>query len=400
MVLPTRPDPVLRDLAAEVAALAASPEHVSRRARYEAMHRLEAFTLINAAVYQHVWEREVGADEFVHAAGLPRALEAQLRFRLWKAAYLPDDTPVVAELRVWTPGPANAGPLWGVEPETRHPEGRGSYKPIPLVTEEADLAKLRLPRFEVDHVAREALVAEAAELTGGALEIKCSGDAVGFGPVEWAVRFCGMDRLLLDVYDRPEFVHRVMEFFTEGSLAYQRSREAEGGVDATVYDWHTVWDALPAGAPRDRLSSSWAYVHAQSAASFSPQMYADFVQPYNERLAALVRRVYYHGCEDLSRKAIVLRGLPHLALFHVSPWTPPEPVVEVLGGAVAYEVHSHPARVMMADAEAEVRADLREREAAMQGLPHVWTLCDVESFNGHPERLVQWAQWAREAAKG
>jgi uroporphyrinogen-III decarboxylase len=35
-----------------------------------------------------------------------------------------------------------------------------------------------------------------------------------------------MDNLLYDVIDRPQFVHRLMDFITEGMVRYHRAREA------------------------------------------------------------------------------------------------------------------------------------------------------------------------------
>jgi hypothetical protein len=267
-----------------------------------------------------------------------------------------------------------------------------------VIREEADLARLQPPRFVIDLPAQEALAEQAATLLDGLLPVHFANDELGAGPFEWAVRFRGMDQLLFDVCDRPAFVHRLMDFLTAGAMEYQLLREAAGTVDAELWDWHTVYDEPPPCLPPTALAASWAYVHAQSAASLSPEMYAEFIQPYNARLAALYWRVYYHGCEDLSRKCLTIRDLPNLSLFHVSPWTPAAPVVATLGAAVAYEVHSHPTAVFFEDADAEVRRGLRERHAEMQGLPHVLMICDVETFNGRPDRLLRWTELAREAA--
>jgi len=43
------------------------------------------------------------------------------------------------------------------------------------------------------------------------------------------------------------------------------------------------------------LKDVWAYVSAQSAAPLSPKHYAEFIQPYHERVAEIFGKVYYHG---------------------------------------------------------------------------------------------------------
>jgi hypothetical protein len=126
----------------------------------------------------------------------------------------------------------------------------------------------------------------------------------------------------------------------------------------------------------------------------SPSMYAEFIHPCNCRVAETAGWVYYHGCEDLSRKCRIIEGLPNLRLFHISPWTPPEPVIEQLGNRFAYEVHSHPAHVLFDDDPQQVRDELKRRCAAARGASHVLTLADVETFGGHFERTVRWANLA------
>jgi hypothetical protein len=145
-----------------------------------------------------------------------------------------------------------------------------------------------------------------------------------------------------------------------------------------------------------RLKDCWAYVHAQSAASLSPRMYAEFVQPYNVRIAELFGKVYYHGCEDLSAKCRVIKDLPNLRLFHVGPWTPVDPVVAQLGDRFALEVHSHPTDVLFTFSPDDIREEIQRRHTAAEGVPHVLKLCDVETVGDRADRLRLWAETARE----
>jgi len=389
-------DPVLVDLAREVRALAESPEHRARRALWASLHALQPpRALVSYGMYTHVWERDVAPPGLcAHAAGLERAIEVQLRARLWKAEHVPDDEPVLPTVWLWAPRPAVRGPLWGVDLPVARTEEAGAYKPEPPMREEGDLVLLLPPRYVEDKPAARALIERATELLDGVLPVKLHTDELHYGPFEWAVRMRGMDALLYDVVDRPAFVHRLMAFVTEAMVAYHRERERAGAVDPEAsWGFHMVWDEASTG-PGGRLADSWAYVHAQSAASLSPAMYSEFVQPYNERIAALFGRIYYHGCEDLSRKARVIGRIPNLRLFHVSPWTPVRPVVEALEGRCAFEVHAHPTRVLMTDTRNEMRAEMKRRHAECGSAPHVLKLCDVERIED-AGRLRAWAEETR-----
>jgi len=396
------PDPVVTDLAEQVRTLAAAPEHLARRALWESLHDLTPpRALVSFTLYTGVWEREIAASgEIVHAPGVARDIEVQLRARLWKAAAIPDDEPLLPTVWLGMPRPADQGPLWGVDLPFNRPAERGAYKPEPPLREEADLARIVAPRYAEDTASRDRLLADARELIGDVLPVKLHTDELHYGPFEWAVRMRGMDALLLDVYDRPYFAHALMERITDGMVGYHRQREAAGAVDAEAsWGFHMYWDRLAPGAG-SRLRDCWAYAHAQSSASFSPRMYAEFVQPYNVRIAELFGRVYYHGCEDLSARSAIIRDLPNLRMFHVGPWTPLEPVVRNLGGRCALEVHSHPTNVLFTFSNDDMRREIADLHRAAQGVPHVLKLCDVETLGGRAERLRAWTDAARDVVEG
>ncbi|MCX6359729.1 MAG: hypothetical protein NT029_07990 [Armatimonadetes bacterium] len=394
------PNPMLADLAAEVAALAASPEQLARRRLWADLHSLRAARpLVSYAMYTHVWERELAPEgAVVSPGGLERAIEVQLRARLWKARNIPDDEPALPTVWLGAPPLPGSGPLWGIDLPSRRSDAPGATKPIPPIGGRQDLPRLRPPRYRIDRAEADRLIAEAAELIGGALPVRVHHDEAHFGPFEWVVRMRGMDALLFDVVDEPALVHDLMEIATSGIVAYHRGREAAGDADPeaglTIHMYH---DELPA---QPRLRHCWAYVHAQSAASLSPGMYEEFVQPYNARVAGLFGKVYYHGCEDLSRKARIIGRLPNLRLFHIGPWTPPEPVLAALGDRCAYEAHSHPTQVLFEEDFGAVRTDLARLATAMRGSRHVLKLCDIETVGGRGGRLAAWAVAAREAAEG
>jgi hypothetical protein len=401
------PDSVLDELAAELASIAASEENARRRELWlrhfagERQRKAPVKCSIYTGSQDKVWDRLLPASRIVHRDGLANSLELQLRHRIWKFREIPDDGYVFPT--VWVNGrsrPASRD-AWGMPiRERRTDDPGGSYKEIAPLVDEGDLAKLAYPEPEPHPEDDAALVAEARGLTGGRLSVKTRYDGMGAHPYEVAVRLRGAEQLLYDVYDRPEFVHRLMDHVTEGLVRYHARREALGMVDAEEpLRWHQPYDSMPAGLER-KLKGCWVYVSAQSAASLSPEMYAEFVHRYNARLARLFWKVYYHGCEDLARKAEVIRELPNLVHFHVSPWTSLEAVRPFLEGrGLVLEVHSHPANVLFAFGESEIREELRRLARDAAWAPFDLNLCDVQDIPDAGERLKLWTACAREASE-
>jgi hypothetical protein len=251
----------------------------------------------------------------------------------------------------------------------------------------------------VDERATALLVERVTELTGGRLPVKLATDELGASPSETLVSLMGMEALYYLVLDQPGFVHRMMDFVTEGYLSYHREREAAGAVDAEgTWGFRTHYEELPPGTGHDRLASCWWYISAQSMAGLSPAMYAEFLQPYHERLSLALAhgRVYYHGCEDLAKKIPIIKNLPNLRRFHVSPWTDLESAVEQLGNDFVLELHMSYADVLYVMTPDQIRQRLTEMlEVAGACIVDI-NMGDIETVEGNPDVLTNWARIAQE----
>jgi hypothetical protein len=238
----------------------------------------------------------------------------------------------------------------------------------------------------------------SSSLIGGLLDVHVKNDELHYGPYEWAVRLRGAENLLFDAYDRPEWLHRLMDKITAGMIHYHESREKAGmvGYYSDLPRVHVPYDTAAPGLDR-RLSGMWAYVHAQSSASMGPAMYREFVQPYNARLAQLFGKVYYHGCENLGQKAVIITELPNLRYFHVSPWTRLADVLPwTRGRNIVLEVHSHPADVLFNWDGTRIRNEIRKLIDDADGQVFDLKLCDIETIDGAKGKLEYWTDIAME----
>ncbi len=398
-------DAVLMDLAEQAIELWRS-EKQERRRRLWADHfngRTREVP-VSCAMFQGaqdlVWQQILPEETFVHKEGLARTIEVHLRHTLWRAENVPDDTPNNPTLKLWALPPLGEDELWGV-PLAYESTGvsGGAYKPKPPLENPEDIARLRMPQFRADLESVERRREQVDELIGDALPVVFQCNALHNGPFEWAVRLRGMDNLLLDCYDRPEWLKELMDFLSRAMVAYHQQRDAAGFVEAGLENYlHSPWDDVPAGKEHC-LSGGWGYLHAQSAASYGPDTYAEFVHPYNVPIAELWGKVYYHGCEDLTRKVEAIRELPNLREFHVSPWSQVAPIAEALPEHVVMEVHSHPTNVLFLWDESEMREELQDLAGDAGAQPFNLKLCDIQTINGDGgEALITWSRVAREIA--
>jgi len=417
---------------------AADPIYAERKQMYTRHNRLEKVAKAPVGVHLHkgyrvVWQELIPPDTMVSQDPLERDIELQLRQKLYRHDHIPDDEvllptvwvnpvrPAVArnaegsvsvqlssgrgpaiEKGVQTYGALSKGEarLWGLPFQVQQTGHRGgAYKVEPVVTSEADMARLHHPRYEVDEEATRLLLERAIELVDGRLPVKLATDELGASPSETVVSLMGMEAIYYLVIDKPDFIHRMMDFVTEGYISYHREREAAAAVDAeATWGFRTHYEELPPGVSGDRLTSCWWYISAQSLAGLSPAMYAEFLQPYHERLSTALadNRAYYHGCEDLGKKIPIIKQLPNLRRFHVSPWTDLETAVEQLGKDFVLEVHMAYADVLYVLTPEQIRDRLREIMNIAGDCIIDINMGDIETVKGNPDVLTNWARIAQE----
>lgn len=436
-----RPQPTpahIGELVERVLEAAADPVYAQRKEMWTRHNRLEKVPKVPVCAfflggYPVVWQELIPPDTLVSQDPLERSIELQLRQKLYKHDHIPDDDVLLPT--VWIPavrptptesGRADRGSrkrtseaididgqdehavegshrLWGLAFQRRQTdEPGGAYKVKPAMASEADMPKLRRPRYEADDAATSSLWERASELVGGRLPVKVSTNELGASPSEAMVSLLGIEAVLYGVIDHPDFVHKMMDYVTEGYIAYHREREAAGAVDAEA-SWgsRVHYEELPHGADPRRLAQSWTYISAQSLCGLSPEMYAEFLQPYHARLAAAMgeNRVYYHACEDIAAKIPIIRDLPNLRRVHVSPWTDLEIAVEQLGRTVVLEVDVHPADTVFVHSQAQMREALERRMDIAGDCIFEINLIGVETVRGNPTVLSTWARIAQEVTE-
>jgi hypothetical protein len=418
---------VITDQVHQVREACVDPRYERLKSVWTRHNRLQKTEKIPVSIHLHrgyteTWKELIPPESVVSTEPLARNVELQLRQKLFRYHHIPDDEVVLPTIWLDPVRPADEASaqgravqgsyllswggrrLWGVDLRLPAPDdAAGAYGFAAAVDGEADLAKLRYPRYEVDQAATATLVQRARELVDDQLPVKLYTDELFPCPAEHLVDFLGHEEFLYAFVDKPDLVHRLMTFLTEGYIRYQREREAAGAVEAEgSWFFRVHYEELPPEESPKRLSSCWAYITAQTTGAISPAMYAEFIHPYNERITGLFgpRRIYYHGCEDLTPKIDIIKTLSGLRRFHVSAWTNLAVAVEKLGNEVVLEAHVAPGKTLMVDDPAAMRADLQRIVEVAGGTVVDINLGDIQTVRGDPSLLTTWATIAQEVVAG
>jgi MtaA/CmuA family methyltransferase len=147
----------------------------------------------------------------------------------------------------------------------------------PLIQDPADLARLRYPKPEAGRRMSDRVAAVRLFSERSAGEIPVMGWVEGALAEAADVR--GMGQLMTDLYDRPEWVHELLEKCVEVEIAFARAQVAAGA------------DIIGLG---DAISSQVA-----------PHTYREFALPYEQRIFAAVHEMgalaRLHICGNTNR---------------------------------------------------------------------------------------------------
>jgi len=220
-------------------------------------------------------------------------------------------------------------------------------------------------------------------------------------------RLRGLDQIMWDMMDRPEWLHDVLAFMRDGIL--RTHEEAEKAGDWALCDHQNqampYAEELPdpaadgPGVTRDKL---WYYSASQETTLIGPRRFDEFMFQYQLPIMEKFGLVAYGCCEDLTRKIDVLRQLPNLRRIGVAPVADVAKCAEQIGEDYILSYRPSPTDMVGYGFDPDrirriLRADL---EACRANGCHVdVTLKDVETVQGDPERIRRWVEIVREEAE-
>ena len=402
----------LRELATEVAEISTMPVHEETRRLWKRLNGLNQERPM-VAIDQIPWhEMNVNEELTVHTQGdLARQLEWHLRETLYRWKHMRAD--MVVEPFIDVPKViGNSG--FGIKAD----EEVASYDPnnpvkghryFDQLATEGDLEKIKIPQISADRDATEDREQAVLELFEGILDVRMVGLGAGFALWDRIVEWHGVENSILDLIDRPEFIHKLMRRFTDASMKMLDQIEENG---LMAYDIPTIHCS---GAYTDELPSenfdpehplardTWTSGMAQIFATVSPAMHEEFEIEYAIPWYDRFGLGYYGCCEPLHEKIDIISRLPRVRKISISPWADVEKAAERIDGRFVISRKPSPAFLATDTWEPDaVRKDLQETydTARKYGCPVEFILKDISTVRYDPKRLWEWDEIARSVVTG
>jgi hypothetical protein len=401
---------ILRDLVRQYVEVAAGPAQNERRrlwSEHNSLKKNPRIPIIAQAGRWSKWCMEYWGDSRMKCQDpFFREYEKQLRIALFNAE-TGDDSVFEPWLTVVANQPRGWGTLWGVrENEERPEESDGAFRMQAPIREWSDIGKLSPPPHKPDkaQAAKDAQRLEDAVGDLIAINRECGPSCQAFlSDISTNLaRLRGLEQVMLDVYESPEELKRLIEFMQKGILANTGAAEADGDYSLTsqhnqefCYDDGLEWPKANSG-PRKR-GQLWGYSAAQEFTLISPEMWEEFLFNYQFEILSKYGLVAYGCCDDLTRKIGILGRLKNLRVIAVSPWADIAKCAEQIGTGYVFSWRPNPTDQVCADwDESRIRRKLRDGLAACRGCRVHIHLKDTETLQGEPDRLARWVKIARE----
>ena len=396
---------ILRELASRAAEIAALPVQQKTISLWKALNGLKPVRPM-VMIDQIPWhEMDVDGELALQTEdGFCRGIETRLRRTLYSWRHMRAD--MVVEPVIDIPKVIR-GMGFGIETVEKRavsdPRNSvvGHYYIDQMKTEE-DVGKIRVPEVLLDEEATAQAQEKAHELFDGIMPVRMQGCLPGFAPWDLIVQWRGAGNVLLDLADRPEFMHNIMSRLTDAQLSTLDQLEEKGLLgfgQNTIHCSGAHTDELPASGfdpQRPRAKDLWTSGMAQIFSAVSPAMHQEFELDYAFRWYSRFGLVYYGCCEPLDQKIDIIRGIPHARKISMSPWVDQDNGAELIGGDFVFSRKPNPAFLADTWDPDAVERDLRDtlEHCTRHRCPVEFILKDISTVHYEPQRLWEWADIA------
>lgn len=399
-MLTTNDIAILRQLAENYISLATHPSQEKTRRLWYSLNRLDMKKPM-VLIDQLPWA-ELNCPELtcVVGDGYWRGVELWMRKSIYKMVHMPVDMVLTPYIQLPRPIKGHTVQDYGLQYIV---ERVGlSQKFTDVLKDENDLEKLHKSSITLDKNLETEIIQTAHMLFDGICEFRLRGVCLHCGIWDFVSFAKGVTNCYLELYDRPEFLHAVLQRLTELILDSIEQLNAIRGFDAVstvTHCSHNFSDDLPVGVEEATSEQVWAYGMAQLFTSVSPDITEEFEIPYMQKIYSKFGGVYYGCCERLDDRLELVEKLPNVRKISCSPWSNREQFAERL--SKKYIMSNKPSPALLATEifdEQLVRADLRRTMEASKShnVALEMILKDISTVRGDPARLWRWAEIAAE----
>ncbi|MGI6546103.1 MAG: hypothetical protein ACOX2M_06730 [Fastidiosipilaceae bacterium] len=400
---------ILSELAKRMAEQAAKPIMQERKKLWYAHNALERTRPVILADPENGWNEIIPDSTIECTNSIARYWELHLKKQIYWGEKMNDD--YVVEPLFTLPYVHTVKPWRLADKESKFTKAMkmddGEAYHIDAIMEEYDeLKNVRKEEFDVDYEATNQLFEMAQELFDGSLTTRLDTAWFwSFGLTDEAAFLRGMETLMYDFYDEPDEVHEMMamlrdgvmdkmDFLEENGLFHlnnDNSYVGSGGIGYT----HEL--PAPDFDGKVRTKDMWGLSESQITVGVSPDMFEEFIFPYQKPIMERFGLTCYGCCEPMDDRFDIVKQVKNLRRVSVSPWANQKIMSEKLGHDYIYSLKPSPSPLALPVLDQDlVRASIKEALGNAKDNCLEFMMKDNHTLGGNPDNLLNWVRICRE----
>ncbi len=395
----------VRDLIKKYVEYASSPQMNERRRLWSEHHSMNFSRPL-------IYIRAIPFGEFFDSTSLKctdpylRSMENSLKFKEYHSRVRDD---FIEEAYFTVRADVKCAPyVWGMPCGLGKKTINGGAAAFnPSIIEEEDIEKLYTFPHEINEESTSLKYEKLAELVDNIAPVYV--DRQGILCDMWQsdistsiAKLRGLEQIMWDVYDRPEWLHKLLAFMRDKII--QNMDETEKAGDFSYLNHQNqampyINELTPPCGERTSQNKLWGYMAAQEYTGFSADMFREFLFDYQKPILERYAYTAYGCCENLTDKIEVITTLKNLRRIAVSPFSDLKKCAEQIGNRYILSWRPNPSDMVSCGVDEEyVRKYIRNGIDIMKqnGCKYDITLKDVETVSGDENAIIRWTDIVRD----
>ena len=394
---------ILRDLAQKVAEIAANPIQEQKRVLWKKHNMLEKTRPVIFCDPENGWGEIITPNDLMCTDKQARNWEWYLRREIFWGTQMNDDRVIEPFFNIPFVSTSTG---WGKQKIVHGGENGNSYTWEPMIKDyESDFLKIHFPQYSIDRKATDDLLILAKEVFEPFLSIRVKQMWWWtLGLTSNAIDFRGLEQFMVDMYDYPDELHKMMGFLCDGTINMIDSLEERGLLCANADDSYVgsggfgYTDELPSADfnGKIRAKDMWGFCESQETVGVSPEMFNEFVFPYQLKIMEKFGLNCYGCCEILDKRWHIIQQIPNLRRVSVSPWANIETMADFLNDKYIFSMKPNPSYL------ASPSPDFTSIQNSLKAAVDKTKDCCVEiimkdnnTIGGNPQNVVKWCKIAK-----
>lgn len=396
---------ILKNLALKVLEISNFHEQFEKRKLWFEHNSLKKTRPLIICDPENGWNEIITESQILCKNDLSKRWEMVLRKEIFWGEKLCDDKPIEANFDI---GYTFKETSWGIDLKFSGGNDGGSYIWEPLLKNYKDLDRLKFPSIEVDFETTERIQRLAKEIFDEILNVRLIGKWWwSTGLTYELVLMRGMEQIMVDMLDSPNFVHELMAFLEQGNLKRIKFLERNN-----LFSPNNDLYLSPGGfgytneLPDKKINKNvqtldlWGFSESQETIGISPTMFEKFIFPYQYQIQSLFGLNSYGCCEPLDKRWYIIKDFPRLRKVSVSPWANLEIMAEQLQDNYCYCLKPNPAYLAVKEIDQEViRKKIKEAFNIIKDCRVEVLMQDNHTIGNNPNNVINWVRIAKEEAE-